>query len=304
MKRKAAPYFSEEVIRANRFYRKLPERKDYWADTDPGLVPGIDTFHVAAAGFERCRPGYSIQREDFPYLALEFVADGAGRLILAGEEYPLSRGTLFVYGPGVAQIIDGVDPPGLGKYFLNITGPRGLELLAGAGLKPGTMAQVAAPGELEPLFNELIRNGQKDTNLSGRICGTLAELILLKIKENALPFPGRNTRGYQTFRRCRSEIESKFLTLHSLEEAAEICNVDHAYLCRLFKDYAHQSPYKYLIRLKLNRAAEILHDPDVLVKEAARAVGFEDPFHFSRLFTKAFGISPNRYSSLYGRPEG
>jgi AraC-like DNA-binding protein len=290
-----APYFSRQVIRANRFYQRLPPKRDYRDTKDE------DRIHVVAAGFERCGPGYSIRRGDFPYLALEFVADGEGRLELGHREWDLSRGTLFTYGPAVSHSIFRIDSKGLGKYFFNITGEEAAVILEYSSLPPGSLMQVAAPGELEPLFNELIRNGQKGTAFSGRICVSLVRLILLKVQENALPFPGRNSRAYHTFSRCRRIMEEQFLTLGSLEEAAGQCHVDPAYLCRLFKDYAHQSPYKYLVRLKLNRAAEILHDPSILVREAAREVGFSDPFHFSRLFARSFGISPARYSSLYGR---
>ncbi len=295
MKNQDAPYFSDQVIRANRFYRKLPEEKNYWDSTE------LDRLHVVAAGFERCRSGYAIHRKDFPYFSVEFVADGTGQLKLQGTECELSRGTIFVYGPQLPHAISSTDEKGLAKYFLNISGPDAAGLLQSAGLPPGTVTQVAAPGELQPLFNELIRNGQKHSSFSGRICVSLTELILMKIEENALPFPGRNSRGYRTFSRCRSIIEQDFITFGSLEEAAVACNVGTAYLCRLFKQFAHQSPYQYLVRLKLNRAAEILHDPSVMVKEAAWAVGFTDPFHFSRVFTRFFGISPAKYKATYGK---
>jgi hypothetical protein len=41
---------------------------------------------------------------------------------------------------------------------------------------------------------------------------------------------------------------------------------------RLFRRFDHEGPYRYLLRLKMNFAAERLRDPKVLVKEAA-AVG-------------------------------
>lgn len=277
-------FFSPQVVRAARFY----------------LPPEGEAPALSAAGFERCRPGYRVCREDFSFRALEIVSDGAGTLDLAGRSHPLSRGTVFTYGPGIAHGI-AASPRGLGKYFLNWNGPAGGALLSEAGMPPGTVLHIASPAELEPLLSELIRNGLKNSAYSRKICFSLGELILLKIRENALPFPGRNSRAYGTFRRCRDTLEENFSRLGSLEEVARACGVDQAYLCRLFQSFAHQSPYRYLIRLKLNRAAELLHDPDTLVKQAAFAVGFSDPFHFSRLFSKAFGLSPSAYSRLYGR---
>ena len=291
MKTTSAPYFSTQVIKANRFFRRY--------DSD-----SISDIHVVAAGFERCREGYSIHRKDFPYPTMEFVSDGHGELQLEEQVVHLSRGLMFFYGPGVKHEIDGIESPGLGKYFLNMAGPGAAGMLENMGFTPGDVVRVATPGEVEPLFNELIRNGLKDTIFSDRICTSLAELILMKVQENAMPRQWGNSRAYQTYLSCRTVFEEQFVKINSIEEAATQCHIDSAYLCRLFKRFAHQSPHRYLVRLKLNRAAEFLHDPAVLVKEAAAMVGFHDPFHFSRLFTRAFGLSPTRYSALYGRTDG
>jgi AraC-like DNA-binding protein len=42
----------------------------------------------------------------------------------------------------------------------------------------------------------------------------------------------------------------------------------------------------------MNKAVEFLNDPNLLVKQVAAAVGYADPYHFSRTFKKTFGVSP------------
>jgi AraC-like DNA-binding protein len=74
--------------------------------------------------------------------------------------------------------------------------------------------------------------------------------------------------------------------------------VNNAYLCRLFRRYDHQSPYQYLLRLKMNHAAGRLKQPDALVKQVAEETGFADQFHFSRVFTSVFGLSPAAFRGL------
>ena len=56
------------------------------------------------------------------------------------------------------------------------------------------------------------------------------------------------------------------------------CHVDPAYLCRLFGRYDHQSPYQFLLRLKMNLAAERLQDPAALVKQVAAESALPTPF--------------------------
>ena len=54
------------------------------------------------------------------------------------------------------------------------------------------------------------------------------------------------------------------------------------------------SSMELLRRYRLQKAYEILSEhPDYTVKEVCFRVGFKDPAHFSRLFSKMFQIAPS-----------
>ncbi len=57
-------------------------------------------------------------------------------------------------------------------------------------------------------------------------------------------------------------------------------------------------PLSLLIRLRLQRAMDLLQRGSHNVAEAARAVGYEDAFYFSRLFKKHIGVTPS--SCMHG----
>jgi AraC-like DNA-binding protein len=48
----------------------------------------------------------------------------------------------------------------------------------------------------------------------------------------------------------------------------------------------------------MNHAAERLKQPLALIKQVAEEAGFADPFHFSRVFTSVFGLSPTAFRGL------
>lgn len=52
---------------------------------------------------------------------------------------------------------------------------------------------------------------------------------------------------------------------------------------------------EYAIRRRLHHAAYLLHDVNLLVTKIGRAVGYEDLFHFSKLFKKAHGMAPRDF---------
>jgi AraC-like DNA-binding protein/membrane protein implicated in regulation of membrane protease activity len=52
------------------------------------------------------------------------------------------------------------------------------------------------------------------------------------------------------------------------------------------------TPRELILAVKMREAKRLLLDDEHRVQEAARAVGYEDPFHFSRRFKSYYGMSP------------
>jgi AraC-like DNA-binding protein len=278
-------FFSRQVIEARRFYLDLkpsPRRP----------------LSVVSGGCEECAPDYAIHRSTFPYHSIEFVAGGRRTVTLNGQNHPLARGAVFSYGPGTPHDIttDPHDP--LVKYFVDFTGPRAGQLLRKYALAPGRAINVHAVGEIQEIFDLLIRNGVKATRYSSSLCATLVEHLILKIAESLVPVGYSETPAFETYQRCRRHIQADYLRLETLGQVARECHVTAPYLCRLFRRYDHQSPYQYILRLKMNLAAERLQHPAALVKQVADELGFSDPYHFSRTFKRVFGLSPEAFRRL------
>jgi AraC-like DNA-binding protein len=74
-----------------------------------------------------------------------------------------------------------------------------------------------------------------------------------------------------------------------------------AHFVRIFRRLQGAPPMRVFNRLKIERACEHLTESGAAVKQAALAVGFRDPAHFSRAFKRVVGHSPERYrASLFG----
>ena len=283
---KAAPeFFSPQVSEARRFYLNL---------NPPRRAP----LAVVSGGCERCAPDYEIHRATFPFHSIEYVVRGRGSLKLDRRRHELQPGAVFSYGPGVRQDIaaDPADPPV--KYFVDFAGLKSLEILRQCHLPPGGVSRIFPPNEIQNLFDELIHCGQRGGRQGAELCAKLLECLALKISESLAPRAGVETHSFTTYQQCRQHIEKNSSRLKTLRQIADECHVDAAYLCRLFQRYDRQSPYQFLMRLKMNRAAEWLQQPGSLVKQVAERAGFSDQFHFSRAFKSVFGIAPDIFRRL------
>jgi transcriptional regulator GlxA family with amidase domain len=63
----------------------------------------------------------------------------------------------------------------------------------------------------------------------------------------------------------------------------------------LFREHTGQTPMQYLRRVRIERARLMLGNVDLSIKEIAGRCGFDDPYHFSRVFHQVDGLPPTLY---------
>ncbi len=94
-----------------------------------------------------------------------------------------------------------------------------------------------------------------------------------------------------------AHVAAHFASKIALEQAAALCQLSSTQFCRLFKMEQRESFGQFLLRFRLERACERLADSDVLVKEVAYAVGFNDLSYFARAFKRQFGVCPRTFQA-------
>jgi AraC family transcriptional regulator len=71
------------------------------------------------------------------------------------------------------------------------------------------------------------------------------------------------------------------------------------YFTRQFTAMVGMPPYRYLISLRIQRAAHLLRESDLTVTQILRRVGFHTPSHFTTTFRRHMGMSPTDYRRRY-----
>lgn len=97
-----------------------------------------------------------------------------------------------------------------------------------------------------------------------------------------------------TYQACRETMQREALQLQSVSDAADSCGIDRAYLSRLFKRYAAESPALFLTRCKMQHAAQELASGSS-VADTAHACAYKSPDVFTRAFQRHYGMTPRRW---------
>ncbi len=242
-----------------------------------------------------------VVKRDEADVVLELVIEGSGRLTLAGQDYPLVPGVLFAHGPGARpRIVVDRKSSVLLRYAV-LAGPTALRLLTNHGPAVGCVTLTSVPGELRDLFDELVGSVKRRGAHSSRVSELVLERLILRGVETAVPHGFARGPAFATYLGCRKLIDERWSEFSTLEQVAAECQVDPAYLCRLFRRFDDQSPYQYLLRSKIRHATVRLAESGVTVKQVAGELGFADPMHFSRVFSKIVGMAPTRFSAAQRR---
>jgi len=76
---------------------------------------------------------------------------------------------------------------------------------------------------------------------------------------------------------------------------AAMANVSPSHFFALFKKQTGCPPMDYFTRLRMCHAGHLLGSTSASVKEVAAALGYDDPFYFSRVFKSVHQVPPSRY---------
>jgi AraC-like DNA-binding protein len=87
----------------------------------------------------------------------------------------------------------------------------------------------------------------------------------------------------------------------SLGEVAKAVNTSTFYFCKMFKKVTGLNFTDYLSRLRIEKAKNLLLNPNLRISEIAYEVGFQSLTHFNRVFKRIIGQSPTQYRNQLAR---
>lgn len=85
-----------------------------------------------------------------------------------------------------------------------------------------------------------------------------------------------------------------------LSDLAAVAGLSESQFGRAFREATGESPHRYLISIRIQRARELLLQSDLPLIEVALQCGFERPNCFATTFRKATGLCPREWRTMHG----
>ncbi len=280
--KKLPPFVSRQVIVGSYYF--------------PKQEPAGEGVQIIGAGREDCARNYRVYRErGFEMCAFELVESGEFLLKINGQKRVLGPGSIFVYTEDTVyeMLALGGDP--IRKYFTCFRGSEVLEYLRQFDLRGGTIKRVSRPQLLVGLFDQLVECANLPDDTAKPLSRDILNLIMRRSYTDNYLMQEPMRQSEQTYQKICHVISHHYIQISNIAQLAEICGISTAYLSRIFKKFANQTPLQYLTKRRMNYAAQTLLESGMDAKQVAIMLGYDDVFHFSRVFKRVHGVSPRNY---------
>lgn len=242
--------------------------------------------------------------EDF--IELSFVTSGSVDYLIEGKEYTLKKGQVLISNPGIYHK----------ELFNSNTNCRELHLgLTNVNIFNSCKKDFIDIGDknvltLSTYKDEILKtcqdivDEQKNHKQTSpfMLKSLVMKVLVLLHREINEEIPNLNSQEFsfksrekkvlvESITKYLNENYTEDISLYTLSKNMYLSPV---YISKIFKELMGDSPINYLIQIRLIKAKNLLEDSKLSIKTIAKMVGYNDPYYFSKLYKKYYGISPNK----------
>lgn len=181
-------------------------------------------------------------------------------------------------------------------------------------MKDGYLEQKEIKGTMEKLFINLIKeveNFMSDDNFN-EIIANVTQVIdssenveelkrncnLIIIKIISVFKRWKKDKNTIIFDKYLKYIEENYVKDISLESISEKFHFNPCYFSTMFKERVGMTFVKYLLKLRIQKACELLLESDKKVYEISALVGYKEAKYFNRVFKNEMNVSPDEYRRM------
>ncbi|MGI6192009.1 MAG: helix-turn-helix domain-containing protein [Christensenellales bacterium] len=224
-------------------------------------------------------------------------------MTVAGREYKLKKGDLLVIRPW-EEVFGYPSEKKYGKY-INISIKKDFfERTAAqtAGGEPFSFKQMQ--GRYSAQLLDIVGNFQREIMDYGQayplmlesICTQLVFQLIRDLHSKA--HASKAGKENQYIRAAIELMEKHYNSNISINDICRLIYLSPCHFKRVFKEHTGQSPYQYLMRIRIEKSKELLKSTDDSVEEVARRCGFVNSGHFATVFKRHFNLSPTEFRKV------
>lgn len=241
------------------------------------------------------------------YLEIAFMMSGTGKYRIDGGVYDVGEGDLIIFNPGTKHqglVTDTANA--MTEFFVGAADIRFKNMSANMLPLPEEGPIIHTEGELRQKLFKICASMEAENTVcwQGRyfmMKAYLMQMILLIVRQQMQPMEVKTGCAFESVNKkyvveqIVNYFEDHYAEKISLDQIAENMYLSPFYISRIFKSETGDTPIRHLINIRLEKAKELLQDGFAgSIQEVAVRVGYDDAYHFSKLFKKRYGMPPSQ----------
>lgn len=206
------------------------------------------------------------------------------------EEILIEPSTCVLYEPGMAQHIIHYGPDNADSIWLHFSGYGAEGIVSSLGLKGIT--HLSSTSGLKSILLEMVQELSFPSRNHDLLCQNYLLKFLLTLSQYAQDVANAKTFTHKIAPVLNHISRNYTQPSLSIHEYAQMCYLSDSRFSHLFKEITGVTPHRYILQKRISTAEDLLISTDMKIEEIASSVGFNDPYHFSRVFKKIVGMSP------------
>jgi len=239
--------------------------------------------------FEKCTSEKDTKNIFMPHTSIHFIINGYGYVndvkLSKGDFFSVTKNSKIKYGP------DSEEP---WEYiYADFEGEDVVTEMVKVGLNADvTYGKMNFFDQIEAIYNLYNSYCEMDTDnkMFKNSAGNMILSLFLRDKWDKNSMLNLRATDIKEF------IDKNYYLKITMEDVAKKMFLSRAYMRNIFVDEYGMAPKKYLQKIRMERAAELIMKEEGKISEIARSVGYEDQLLFSKMFKSYFGVSPKGYN--------
>jgi AraC family transcriptional regulator of arabinose operon len=258
--------------------------------------PLLASFFVTNTGYFTKVYGHNTTRTEFDEYIVIYCIDGKGWYEAIGQAWSVEKGEVLFVQRDIPHSYGSKDSSPWSiqwAHFRGTLAPSYLELLNITPDNP--IVKIGLHTGLCTLFTEALDILQSGYSIYHLVqASSYVQQILSQIGFLATYSPPPGDTGLNAGKVIAYMLENITQKCTLDDFAAQAC-LSRSYFSRQFRKRTGYSPVNYFIRLKVQRACELLETTQTTVRDIAKSLGYDDQYYFSRVFKRIVGSSPTQY---------
>ncbi|ANF97995.1 AraC family transcriptional regulator [Paenibacillus bovis] len=267
-------------------------------------------LYVLFTGESQTPPSHRLGPKIYDYYLYHYITSGQGQFITENRTYKLSAGDSFLIHPGqlVSYVSDRQQP--WHYHWMAFAGEQAEKLAEHTGFHAGSPVarseQHEDSGQIGLYLQSMLQAFYTQKESSDLAALGYLHLIMAEASEKLTrqaALPGAESITRRTVKQMIHYMSSQYAHPVSIEDMCSSIGYNRAYMSRIFKKETGMTPVTYLLKLRIDKARQLLRErPELSTQQIAASVGLTDALYFSKQFRRFYGVSPSQYRASIQPP--